>query len=98
MENITINDVNLGLALGMTFEEIMELDLHQSRILLQRKAFELRDNNETLSEEVADDLNKTLWQIQMELEQYGNYDGSIDYIVDFTSFVKGHKNYGSFCW
>lgn len=73
------------------------LKLHQMKNEMFNKAFNMRRNNVTISQEEADELNKILDDIINQLVGY-NYEPMLDYIVNFNSFVVDNEHYKNFCW
>lgn len=65
-EDVSIQDLAFAKALGIPEKEVRELSLHQMRIKMQRKAFQMRDNNETITQEEANILNNRLNEILFE--------------------------------
>lgn len=64
---------------------------------MREKAFKLRYDNETLSQEEADKLNAKLSDIIGGLMGYG-YMPEDDLLIDFDNFVPESKHYQQFCW
>jgi len=96
-EETDIQDSMFAKALGIGLEEVERLSLNQLKNELHNKAFKLRDNNETLTQEEDNCLNETLQGILYQLIEF-DYDIAEDYIINFNSFVKENKYYNKFCW
>lgn len=64
---------------------------------MHTKAFKMREENKTITQEEADALNRRLREIIDSLMEF-DYDPMCDYIIDFNSFVKENEYYNKFCW
>lgn len=64
---------------------------------LHNRAFTLRDQHKTLTQQEADELNFKLNVAIQELQELG-YDPLSDYIVNFNSFVPANTEYNRFMW
>ena len=97
---IEYNKMNSMLAevLGISEEKAKELELSKRKNELFHLAFKLRENNTQIEQEEADKLNKLLFEIQYDLEAYSSYDMSIDYYINFDSFVLDNEYYNHFAW
>ena len=97
---IEYNKMNLMLAevLGISEEKAKELELSERKNELFNLAFKWRENNTQIEQEEADKLNELLFEIQYNLEACGSYDMSIDYYINFNSFVLDNKYYNHFAW
>ena len=97
---IEYNKMNLMLAevLGISEEKAKELELSERKNELFHLAFKWRENNKQIEQEEADKLNKLLFKIQYDLEAYSSYDMSIDYNINFDSFVLDNEYYNHFAW
>ena len=97
---IEYNKMNLMLAevLGISEEKAKELELSERKNELFHLAFKWRENNTQIEQEEADKLNKLLFEIQYDLEAYSSYDMSIDYYINFNSFVLDNEYYNHFAW
>ena len=97
---IEYNKMNLMFAevLGISEEKAKELELSERKNELFHLAFKLRENNAQIEQEEADKLNKLLFEIQYNLEAYSSYDMSIDYYINFNSFVLDNQYYNHFAW
>ena len=97
---IEYNKMNLILAevLGISEEKAKELELSERKNELFNLAFKWRENNTQIEQEEADKLNKLLFEIQYDLEAYSSYDMSIDYYINFNSFVLDNEYYNHFAW
>lgn len=73
------------------------LVLNKMREDIRNTAFQLRYDNESITQEEADKLNGELDVVINKLLSYG-YIPEDDLLIDFDNFVEGSKNYLDFCW
>lgn len=90
-ENITIQDIGLAQALGISENEILELDLFQTKNKLQNLAWHYEADNIKIIQEEADVLNKKFQDTMFELEEVSEIDFSGDYWIDFNNYVDDGK-------
>lgn len=84
--------------LGLDKNNVEFYDNTYKRIKLQELAFKYRDDKTTLKKAWALQLNEEYYNVQRQLEEESNYDGSIDYAIDFLNYVKGHEYYERYAW
>lgn len=97
LEKANIHDIEFARALGMDEGDVERLSLHQMKNEMHNKAFKMRQDNETISQEESNVLNARLGEIIDKLIDY-DYDPMNDYIIDFNSFVLENGYYNNFCW
>jgi len=99
----TVHEVGLLMALtGKSKEEALKEvtydEMFKAKCDYARKAFGMRHDDVTITQEEADELNKQFQEIINYLECNGSYDYMEDYIIDFDSFVKDNESFRRFCW
>ncbi|MGU8834244.1 hypothetical protein ACV3UL_08080 [Clostridium perfringens] len=97
LEKLNVHDLQMANALGIDSDEAKYISLSQMKIEMHRKAFKMREDEITITQEEADELNKKLKFIVDKLMDY-DYDPMSDYLVDFDSFVKENEYYNTFAW
>lgn len=97
LEKVTIQDLVFANALGVEKSEVEKVNLFRMKNEMFNLAFNMRDKNQVISEEKANELNHRLYEIIDMLMEHG-YEPLEDYIIDFNSFVTDNENYNKFCW
>lgn len=97
LEKATIHDIGLAKTLGIDSREVERLSLYKMKNEMHIKAFRMRRNEETITQDEADSLNARLEEIIDNLIEY-DYEPMEDYIIDFDNFVVGNEHYNKFYW
>ena len=90
-DKLTIQEIGIGRALGMTDNDIIENNLFDYKNKLQHYAWSLEYNNKKISQEEANKLNKKYQNIMEELAGISEIDFSCDYWIDFNNYVDNGK-------
>lgn len=90
-ENMSIQDIALAKALGMSENEVIELDLFRIKNGLQNYGWKLEGENKKITQEEADMLNKKFEDTMVELNSISHIDFSADYWIDFNNYVDDGK-------